>query len=43
MMINEMTPENFGLFISKMGSPPNSILSANYKKFIRDENLSCAW
>ena len=36
MMINEMTPENFGLFISKMGSPPNSILSANYKKFIPD-------
>ena len=34
MMINEMTPENFDLFISKMGSPPNSILSANYKKFI---------
>ena len=36
MMINEMTPENFGLFISKMGSPPNSILSTNYKKFIPD-------
>ena len=34
MMINEMTPENFGIFINKMGSPPNSILSANYKKFI---------
>jgi len=34
MMINEMTPENFGLFISKMGTPPNSILSANYKKFV---------
>jgi len=36
MMINEMTPENFGLFISKMGSPPNSILSTNYKKFVPD-------
>ncbi len=36
MMINEMTPENFGLFISKMGSPPNSILSTNYKKFLPD-------
>jgi len=31
-----MTPENFNLFISKMGSPPNSILSSNYKKFIPD-------
>jgi hypothetical protein len=31
MMINEMTPENFDLFISKMGSPPNSILSSDYK------------
>ena len=34
MMINEMTPENFNLFISKMGSPPNSILSSNYKKHL---------
>jgi hypothetical protein len=34
MMINEMTPENFDLFISKMGSPPNSILSTSYKKYI---------
>ena len=36
MMINEMTPENFNLFISKMGAPPNSILSSNYKKFLPD-------
>ena len=36
MMINEMTPENFNLFISKMGSPPNSILSSNYKKHLPD-------
>jgi hypothetical protein len=36
MMINEMTPENFELFITKMGSPPNSILSADYKKYVPD-------
>jgi hypothetical protein len=36
MMINEITPENFYLFIDKMGSPPNSILSSNYKKHIPD-------
>jgi hypothetical protein len=36
IMINEMTPENFELFITKMGSPSNSILSADYKKYIPD-------
>jgi len=36
MMINEMTPENFDLFINKMGTPPNSILGVNYKKYIPD-------
>jgi hypothetical protein len=36
MMINEITPENFDLFINKMGTPPNSILVADYKKYIPD-------
>uniref|UniRef100_A0A6C0JBX9 Uncharacterized protein n=1 Tax=viral metagenome TaxID=1070528 RepID=A0A6C0JBX9_9ZZZZ len=36
MMINEITPENFDLFINKMGVPPNSILGVDYKKYIPD-------
>jgi hypothetical protein len=34
MMINEITPENFDLFINKMGTPPNSILGESYKQYI---------
>ena len=36
LMINEMTPENFELFISKMNGSTHSILSPNYKEFIPD-------
>ena len=36
LMINEMTPTNFFLFLQKMGSAENSILSPDYKRFIPD-------
>ena len=36
LMINEMTPENFKLFINKMDSSKHSILSRNYKEYIPD-------
>ena len=36
LMINEMTPTNFFLFLKKMGSAENSILSPDYKRFVPD-------
>lgn len=36
LMINEMTPQNFFVFLEKMGSAQNSILSPDYKRFIPD-------
>ena len=36
LMINEMTPTNFFVFLNKMGSAENSILSPDYKRFIPD-------
>lgn len=36
LMINEMTPQNFFVFLQKMGSAENSILSPDYKRFIPD-------
>lgn len=36
MMINEITPENFNLFISRMGSSQNSILASNYRDYLPD-------
>ena len=35
-MINEMTPQNFFVFLQKMGDAENSILSPDYKRFIPD-------
>ena len=34
MMINEITPENFEVFLSKMSGSKHSILNSNYKKFV---------
>lgn len=34
LMINEMTPTNFFVFLKKMGSVQNSILSPDYERFI---------
>ena len=34
LMINEMTPTNFFVFLKKMGSAENSILSPDYQRFI---------
>jgi hypothetical protein len=34
LMINEITPSNFFVFLSKMGEAQNSILSPDYKRFI---------
>merc|ERR1712166_1697986 len=34
LMINEMTPTNFFVFLKKMGSAQNSILSPDYQRFI---------
>ena len=36
LMINEMTPQNFFVFLQKMGDAQNSILSPDYKRFIPD-------
>ena len=33
LMINEMTPQNFFVFLQKMGDAQNSILSPDYKRF----------
>ena len=34
MMINEITPENFQIFLSKMSGSKHSILNSNYKQFV---------
>lgn len=34
LMINEMTPENFDIFISKMGDAKHPILNANYRQHL---------
>ena len=34
MMINEITPENFEIFLNKMSGSKHSILNSNYKKFV---------
>lgn len=36
MMINEITPANFFVFLTKMGDAKNSILSPDYKRFVPD-------
>lgn len=34
MMINEITPDNFQIFLSKMSGSKHSILNSNYKQFV---------
>lgn len=36
LMINEITPENFDIFLSKMNGAKYSILSQDYKKYVPD-------
>lgn len=36
IMINEITPSNFFVFLAKMGDAKNSILSPDYKRFTSD-------